>query len=157
MRPVKQKCVPQTINDTTTTCEDLQERTLSNSACLYSSPIIYAITLNSRVKLIVSLVTTTQAVKQIHVNCFGDRHQREGFVFYFVCFFHMQLDATAGVFLAFLCAFRTLTALQDSHHRFCHTVIISAPNEVSVGLEAIYKTHIVVFRNTRWACRAMCL
>ena len=37
------------------------------------------------------------------------------------------------------------------------TVVISAPNEVSVDLEAKYKTQIVVFRNTRLACRAMCL
>ena len=86
-------------------------------------------------------------------------------------FYRMQLEATAGVCLVFLCAFQTLIALlslQYSLNRLkihiidftIHdypTVVISAPNEVSVDPEAKYKTQIVVFRNIRLACRAMCL
>ena len=62
--------------------------------------------------------------------------------------FNFQLDATAGIFLVFLCAFRTLIALlllpYSLNHLKIHiinfaihhypTVIISAPNEVSVIL-----------------------
>ena len=82
-------------------------------------------------------------------------------------FFRMRLDATAGACIAFLCAFRTLIALLSlqyyldrlkihiidfTRHHY-PTVVISAPNEVSVDLEpAKYKPHIVVFRNTRLAC-----
>ena len=60
----------------------------------------------------------------------------------------MRLDATAGVCLAFLCAFRTLIALLSLQYSLNHlkihiidftihdypTVVISAPNEVSVVL-----------------------
>ena len=69
--------------------------------------------------------------------------------------------------LWFLCALQTFIALPSLQYllnRFkIHiidfaiqhypTVLISALNEVSVILEAKYKTHI----NTRLACKAMCL
>ena len=97
-----------------------------------------------------SLVTTTQAVKQIHADCFvievADIKGEVSFLFYF--FYRMRLDATAGVCLAFLCAFRTLIALLSLQYSLNHlkihiidftihdypTVVISAPNEVSVVL-----------------------
>ena len=94
-----------------------------------------------------SLVTTTQAVKQIHADCFVIKiADIKGEVSFF--FYRMRLDATASVCLAFLCAFQTLIALlslQYSLNRLkihiidftIHnypTVVISAPNEVSVVL-----------------------
>ena len=103
-----------------------------------------------------SLVTTTQAVKQIHADCFvievADIKGEVSFFFFFflllLFFYCMRLDATAGVYLAFLCAFRTLIALLSLQYSLNHlkihiidftihdypTVVISAPNEVSVVL-----------------------
>ena len=105
-----------------------------------------------------SLVTTTQAVKQINADCFvieiADIKGEVSFLFFFfffsffLFFYRMRLDATAGVCLVFLCAFQTLIALlslQYSLNRLkihiidfaIHdypTVVISAPNEVSVVL-----------------------
>ena len=93
-----------------------------------------------------SLVTTTQAVKEIHIDCFGiEVADIKGEVSFF---FRMRLDATASIFLAFLCAFRTLIALvslpYSLNHRNIHiidfaihhylTVVISVPNKVSVIL-----------------------
>ena len=96
-----------------------------------------------------SLVTTTQAVKQIHADCFViEVADIKGEVSFFIFFYRMRLDATAGVCLTFLCAFRTLIALlslqYSPNHLKIHiidftmhdypTVVISAPNEVSVVL-----------------------
>ena len=102
-----------------------------------------------------SLVTTTQAVKQIHADCFvievADIKGEVSFLnyyYYYFFFYRMRLDATAGVCLAFLCAFRTLIALLSLQYSLNHlkihiidftihdypTVVISAPNEVSVVL-----------------------
>ena len=119
-----------------------------------------------------SLVTAIQAVKQIHADYFViEIADMKGDVsFFLLLFFRMRLDSTAGVCLAFLCAFRTLIALLSFQYYLDRlknhiidftihhypTVVISAPNEVSVDLEAKYKPHIVVFRNTRLACRKMC-
>ena len=97
-----------------------------------------------------SLVTTTQAVKQIHADCFvievADIKGEVSFLLLF--FYRMRLDATAGACLAFLCAFRTLIALLSLQYSLNYlkihiidftihdypTVVISAPNEVSVVL-----------------------
>ena len=99
-----------------------------------------------------SLVTTTQAVKQIHADCFvievADIKGEVSFIYFYLFFYRMRLDATAGVCLAFLCAFRTFIALLSLQYSLNHlkihiidftihdypTVVISAPNEVSVVL-----------------------
>ena len=97
-----------------------------------------------------SIVTTTQAVKQIHADCFViEIADIKGKVSYFLkTFLSHALDATAGVCLAFLCAFRTLIALLSLQYSLNHlkihiidftiydypTVVISVPNEVSVVL-----------------------
>ena len=131
-----------------------------------------------------SLVTTTQAVKQIHADCFvieiadikGEVSFFKFFLNFYLFFYLMRLDATAGVCLAFLCAFQTLIdllSLQYSLNRLkihiidftthdYRTLVILAPNEVSVVLtrprgQIQNRAQIVVFRNTRLACRAMCL
>ena len=98
-----------------------------------------------------SLVTTTQAVKQIHADCFvievADIKGEVSFLFNFF-FYRMRVDATAGVCLVFLCAFRTFIALLSLQYSLNHlkihiidftihdypTVVISAPNKVSVVL-----------------------
>ena len=93
-----------------------------------------------------SLVTTTQTVKLIHVDCFEIKTADIKEVSFF--FNRMWLDTTASVCPAFLCAFQTLITLLSlpySLHRLkihiidfaIHhypTVVISAPNEVLVIL-----------------------
>ena len=99
-----------------------------------------------------SLVTTTQAVKQIHADSFvievADIKGEVSFFIFLFIFYRMRLDATAGVCLAFPYAFRTLIALLSLQYSLNHlkihiidftihdypTVVISAPNEVSVVL-----------------------
>ena len=70
------------------------------------------------------------------------------FRFFFLFFFRMQLDTTAGVFPAFFCAVRTLIALLSLPYSLNHLkfhiidftmhhypiVVISVPNKVSVIL-----------------------
>ena len=69
-----------------------------------------------------SLVTTTQAVKQIHADSFViEVADIKGEVSFF--FYRMRLDATAGVCLAFLCAFRTLIALLSLQYSLNHLKI----------------------------------
>ena len=55
-------------NDATTTREDCTGMNVVQIQPACNSPVIYAIPL--KLKIIVSLVTTTQTVKQIHVDCF---------------------------------------------------------------------------------------
>ena len=120
-----------------------------------------------------SLVTTTQAVKQIHADCFvievADIKEEVSFFY----FYRMRLDATAGVCLAFLCAFRTLIALLSLQYSLNHlkihiidftihdypTVVISAPNEVSVVLSRprgqIFCICICILRIKAYACTSI--
>ena len=79
-----------------------------------------------------SLVTTTQAVEQIHVNCFeieiADIKEE---VLFYLFIFCMRLDVITGVVPCVLLCIPNIDcpaitsifsqSLQDSHHRFRHT------------------------------------
>ena len=128
---------------------------------------------NSRVKLIMSLVNTTQTVKQIYIERFEIKiSNTKGKVsFYLLFLLHAvrcncrcmplcipNIDCPAITFHILLIASRSTSSissyiitiqLQCQHH--------TKFQSCSVDLEAKYKSHIVVFRNTHLACREMCL